>query len=780
MKRNLLRLLERALPLAAALAAAFVLVAKIGYEWSVDRCYSDLDRIYRIGTGLVMNGESGQFNRISGGVAPGFRQYVPGVETATRVTPVFDSGNYLKEDGTVVTAAGGTLAADTSFFAIFDRPVLAGIPAEELAVPGRVMVSRRFAEQLGGIGTAVGRKLRNVSDPDRELTVGGVFEDFPANATLEADVLLSMPSYPRSSTENWLGNDRYAGYVKLYPGVCADSLGGAVRRMQERFQPLEQLKQNGLELWYYLEPLSRAHTSQESVRNTMVLLSVLTFLLLSIALLNYLLSVVSSLVERSRSFATRKCFGAGGREIFALLTRESALTLGLAAGVAALLLAAADPLVRSLLGIGLADLMLPVTVWTMSVILLLLFFLTSFIPARLFLRVPVAAALRTYTDTRRKWKYLLLCGQFVINVFLFGMLAVMVAQYRKVLREDPGYDTRNVYYVYLGTVSPEQAETYASAVRNLPGVSAVEGCSELPFQPSSGNNVWLPDSDAELFNVADQYFGTAGFFDFFRIPMLEGLAPRSSREVAVSRSFVEKMNEFADWSDGAVGRHFLISEHSQQGRDVFTVCGVYEDYLIGTFNRPDERPGIRFYAEGPRSYLSYLLIRTAGEGPAVRESIRKALDNLFEPGREPVVRSYAEEMRHLYDENRKMRDLFLTGCLLSLLISVAGLVGYLSNEASRRSKEVAVRKINGAGTGLIVRMFVADSLKMVLVAAVLGNILTVLAADRYLEQFVHRTGVHPLFLIGADLTVALIAAAAVTWCSWRIAAADPVKSLRSE
>lgn len=62
----------------------------------------------------------------------------------------------------------------------------------------------------------------------------------------------------------------------------------------------------------------------------------------------------------------------------------------------------------------------------------------------------------------------------------------------------------------------------------------------------SGNNIYLPGDDRELFNIADQYAGTKGFFDFFEIPMLEGRVPETIQEVAASRKFVEKMKEFAD------------------------------------------------------------------------------------------------------------------------------------------------------------------------------------------------------------------------------------------
>ena len=84
------------------------------------------------------------------------------------------------------------------------------------------------------------------------------------------------------------------------------------------------------------------------------------------------------------------------------------------------------------------------------------------------------------------------------------------------------------------------------------------------------------------------------------IPFIEGRYPQSPTEIAVSESFVEKMMEFRDWSDGAVGKQVYITEHG-----AVTISGVYKDYRINTLTNQDMRASIKFFGEVGKDYMPY-------------------------------------------------------------------------------------------------------------------------------------------------------------------------------
>ena len=69
------------------------------------------------------------------------------------------------------------------------------------------------------------------------------------------------------SRENWLGNDRYLRYVKLYPGTDPESLTTAIREMQGRHCDLEEVKKAGIDLTYSLVPLMDMHSNSDEVKS---------------------------------------------------------------------------------------------------------------------------------------------------------------------------------------------------------------------------------------------------------------------------------------------------------------------------------------------------------------------------------------------------------------------------------------------------------------------------------------------------------------------------------
>ena len=416
-------ILIKVLSLGVGLAVGIVLIAKVFFELSYDSFYKDIDRVYSIYTWYSQNGDENDYGQVSGAVAVGFMQEVPGVEAGTRTTSVFNGDTYLDEDGNKLKAT--LVCADTCFFKVFDRPILAGNPMKALAKFGTVMVARSFAEKMGGVPECIGRQIYNEDLPDVKLTIEGVFEDFPKNGSLDYDILLSMASYSEWSTTNWLGNDRYRGYVKLAPGVDPATLTDAIRKMQEIHQHIEEIEAQGLQLRYYLKPFIKVHTSSQGVKTQIILLSIVAALLILISLLNYILIVISSLVKRSKEVGVRKCYGAEGKHIYGMLMKEALLHIVLSLALAATIIFAGRGFVENLLGVPFTTLLVPQSIAAIVVLLLFVMVISIVVPAELYKRIPVDAALKNYTENSRRWKLGLLGVQVLINVFLVVMLLII-------------------------------------------------------------------------------------------------------------------------------------------------------------------------------------------------------------------------------------------------------------------------------------------------------------------------------------------------------------------
>ena len=772
-------ILIKVLSLGVGLAVGIVLIAKVFFELSYDSFYRDIDRVYSIWTWYSQNGDEGDFGQVSGAVAVGFMQEVPGVEVGTRTTYAFHKvDTYLDEDGNKLKAS--LVCADTCFFKVFDRPILAGDPVKTLAKFGSVMVSRSFAERMGGVRECIGRQICNRDAASLKFTIEGVFEDFPDNGTLDYDILLSMPTYGEWSTTNWLGNDRYRGYVKLFPGVDPNTLSDAIRKMQEAHQSLEEIEANGLFVKYYLKPFSTFHTSNPDVKTQVILLSIVAALLILISLLNYILIVISSLVKRSREVGVRKCYGAEGRHIYGLLSKESLLHILLSLVLAALIIFAGRGIVENLLGVPFRTLLVPQSVIAIIAVILLVLIISIVVPAELYKRIPVDAALKNYTENSRRWKLGLLGVQILINVFLVVMMLIIGRQYQKVSNSDPGYDYKDLYYVDVFGGDYQENVRAVRTLEGVPGVTGVAACYNLPFAGASGNNVHIPNDDRELFNIADQYFCSDGFFELMNIPFVDGRAPKGEFEIAVDEKFVDKMANFTDWSDGAVGKQVFVTEHAPMTDGgipyYFTITGVYRNYLIGNLRGVDPRPSVLFHGEIDKSYMPHILFKV---DPASLPKVQTALEEALK-GREIEIFSYKEQMRAAYADSRKMRNTLALGALFSLLIALLGLIGFIRDESLRRSKEMAIRKINGATTRDILRVFTGNIFKLSLIMAVLASIGAFFVAHKWLQQFAEKVSLNPLFFISGTLLVLVIVLVVVVLNCLRIAHANPVESLKNE
>lgn len=773
---NILKILS----LGIGLAIGCILIAKVCFESSYDNFYKGLERIYLIKPNYSLRGEVNESDQVSGGIAPGFKKYVPGVESATRTTFLFESEKFYTEEKALVT--GTLVLADTAFFDVFDRKILAGNPKEVLAQKFNVMVSRSFAEKMGGIDKAVGKIIYNEEASKLKFTVGGVYEDFPENGSLYYDILLSMETYPKESTDNWLGNDRYKGYVKLEEGVTPESLDPSIRKMMDNNLPMEELKNSGYKIWCVLSPFHKLHTSEPYVRNLIIILSVVSFVLVLISLMNYMLISISEMVKRSKEIGIHKCYGAEGTNIYCMLIKETSVYLFFSLLLAFLMILGFRQTIEYLLGVSLEALFIKETMIVLCGVILVLFLVSALLPGYLYNKIPVSVAFMNYKENKRKWKLCLLFIQFIINVFLLSFVFIIAAQYDKALNDDPGYNYDNVLYYNVRGVDNVQASRSVEVISSLPEVVDVERAYTLPFDYCSGNNVYLPGGDSELFNIADQYAGTEGFFEFFDIPIIEGRVPAAENEIAVSRSFVEKMKEFTDWNDGPIGKGIYLTEHSDSSAmnlGILTISGVYENYRIGLLNRMDERPSVRFTGKADNEYMPYVLIKVKDINPETINKIQKKLGEVITE-KDMEVFSYEQVMNSMYDDNKKMKNTVLAGSIFSIAIAFLGLVGYVRDEAQRRSKEIAIRKINGATTAEILSLFVAGIMRWLVVAFIIGDALTYYVAGLWLEQFAEKVCLSLLYFLAADLIVAIIVVATVVICSLKISNANPVLSLKNE
>lgn len=148
----------------------------------------------------------------------------------------------------------------------------------------------------------------------------------------------------------------------------------------------------------------------------------------------------------------------------------------------------------------------------------------------------------------------------------------------------------------------------------------------------------------------------------------------------------------------------------------------------------------------------------------------------------PIAFNYLpDHIKGQYDSIRRFRDLVLLAFVSILLITLMGLIGYVNDEVRRRSKEIAIRKVNGAEASDIIKILSNDVAWVALPGVVLGTIGAYFMGQEWLSQFefFRITELMPLLII-STLVVLLIIFGSVIIKSYKIANEDPVKSIKSE
>lgn len=765
------------LSLAVGLAMGLVLIAKVYFEQTFDDFYPDGDRIYHISENFTMKDqeEPGSHSRVSGGVVVGMREEIPEVEAGTRYTDVglADAVFYTTDDRR--TYSGNFILADSCLFDVLPRPVLAGNVKETLSRPMYAIVSKTIADKIGG--DVIGRTIEMDTYPGKVMTIGAVFEDIPENSHYRYDIAISLSSignFMFDGSLNWLGNDRYMAYVRLVKGTTPESIAGSMHEMQARHQPMEKLKEMGVDIFYTLNPLLTIHSADENVKRMSVLLGLLSFALLFTAVMNYILIVISTLVGRSKEVAVYKCYGASGTNITSLMLAETTVHLVISIISAILLVAVCQSVVKELLGTSLTALLS----WQACLLLLgvcvLVYLVAGLIPAQLFARIPVAVAFRNYRESRRNWKLGLLVIQFIACAFLVTLLVIIGRQYTLMVNDNPGYNYENILYCETWGANKERRQQAINELSRIPGVDIVATSSTLPFQGMSGNNVSLPGRDEELFNFADMEDADANYFKLLQIPIIsgKGFDENSAKgDIVVSKSFEEKMAVMCGWTDGAVGKEVRLSQWGAS-----RIVGVYNNIRVSSIANMDERPSVLLYTEEPQNIITVRLHQMSSE---LIQQVTSILEQSM-PDKHIVVIPYSEEMINMYKDSRVFRDSVMIGGIVTLIISLIGLIGYTNDEINRRRAEIAVRRINGATLKDVLRIFLIDILKIAIPAVVLGGVAAYFTALKWQEQFAEKSALTIFLFVGCGVAVMAIILSLVSINSYRVANQNPVDSLKNQ
>ena len=741
--------------LSLGLFISIILFARVALKLSYDTYYQDSERLYVVQTAWDnTNGKKNApspYNIYPTGDALA-RHFPEHVESSTVLNPFI--GNKLKHGSE--TYSSEILAADSLFFQTMGIPLIEG-NALELANPGSIFLSQSFARKIFGSENVMGKTL--LWGDEKEMIVRGIFADIPENATIKPTAVTSISS--TNTRKDWTSGGNFMIFLRMKKEGNSDFINQRTETVLANYLPINDYYKNfGVKgIGVSITPLQGYHIGQGDVMTMIYVMSLLAFVLLFTAAFNYALVSISSLSKRAKAIGVHKCSGAETRNIFGMFFWETLFVVGFSILIAVFLIFNFHEQIEEMTDATLEGMFSAENLWAPTLAILLLFIIGVVLPGRLFSSIPVTQVFRRYTEGKKRWKYPLLFIQFGGTAFLMGFVTVIFYQYQYSMSKDLGWNRERVAFVYHYF---DNLPNTMSNLRNLPYVEGTEVSQTSmleAYQPKS-----IKDNNGNIKFYPRINYCNTDFCQFIGIRLKAGSYPTREGEILVNTEFVEAMG----WSGNGIGE--IVP-------DLGTITGILENYAFA-----DSKKMQPFCLCWNNYEQGNVCLHTRLKEPFEDNLLRlnEDMKKLY-PQSVNQFKSYETSLEEIHHSARIFRNSAMVACITILVITLMGIIGYTNDEVHRKSKEIAIRKVNGAEVSDILRMLCRDIIIIAVPAVLIGTWTSGYIGHLWISaNFKDIIAITPLLYVGVFIVTIGFILITVIIKTWKIANENPVKSIKSE
>jgi putative ABC transport system permease protein len=793
--------------LSLGLAACLLIALYVGHELSYDRWNPNAERIVRPISHINFGSTEYRMAVVSASVGPDCAREMPEVAAFCRFRQY---GSFLikrEGDGQQNFKEENVLFADSAFFQVFPRQVLACEASQALTRPATLALSKSTAEKyFGSVQAAVGQSL--VLENRERWQVSAVFEDLPAATHFKADFLLAMNGNPetKEAPTGWASNNNWETYLLLQPGVTPEAFTPKFEALtrQKMTKTVQQLLGTSLEDFertgqfarYPLQKLTDIHLYSDltvelgangSIQHVWIFGSIAGFILL-IACINFMNLSTARSAGRAREVGVRKSLGSGRGALIRQFLIESgllaAISVALAVGVTAAVLPWFCDLTDRNLTLPLGEPAFWGVLAGATVVVGLLagsypaFFLSAFNAVRV-LKGEVAGL-----GKGGLLRSALVVFQFTASVALITATLLVYRQLNFIQNKRVGFDRSQVVILHDAYALGDKMDAFKNQMQQVPAVESASTSGFLPVPSNrSDQGFWKTPSTTATNSVQMQRWKVD--FDYLRTLGMELANGRNFDRARPADSSTVILNETAARLFGLqgdpVGQKIYTLDEDPGGVPTpedfveMEVIGVVKDFHFASLR---DNIGALCLQLGPARGL--MTFRFKGqETSSVLAALEKNWQSLA-PGQPFSYEFLDDAFAEMYSAEQRVGTIAGVFALLSVLISCLGLFGLASFTTERRTKEIGVRKVLGASVLSITSLLAKDFLKLVVVAIGIASPVAYYFSSQWLADFAYHIDIQWWVFVLAGLVAVLIAFATVSFQSVRAALANPVKSLRSE
>nr|WP_321450490.1 ABC transporter permease [uncultured Carboxylicivirga sp.] len=749
--------------LTLAFTTILYLTSYVIQESSFDKHIKNNDRIYRMLTttqeGSVVENYIITWNKQKMGI----EDAVPEIEELTQV--LRERGSSFKYQNKTIKGKS-SFSASPNFFHVFQFETVYGNLDHALENKNNIVLTETLAHSVFGDQNPVGQQ---VLVDDEMSVVSAVIKDIPGNTHFDFDVVHPMTNEDASYTSL-----EYVTYILFKEGTNYEQ---AAKKCEELYsQKLTKgFADMDLTVGAKMEVLSDIHLNtiatydmKENGNKTLVyFLAILSIAILIIALSNYINLIVAKKDSYVKQVSIQKVNGSKSVELVKQFFIESLLVVTAGFLLAIIIFASINQPVSNFIGVNLMDVAWQSLqfYWVLLLIYLISVLVACSYPAFLLGQIDIKDLIQPKKQRRRSVSYLLVF-QFMLVSFLFIGMITVNKQIHFIENKPKGFTAENV--VNFGPLSDKLNEAWPAIkneISSMPNVAAITGSQAYPGKGGSGQGISYGNQPS--FSIEEARV-QSGYLDVFGIELKAGRFFAHERD---SDSFI--INEAAARK---LGIEDPVGKQVNFWGSQVTIIGVMKDYHYSSLKD-------RILPLMLSNYSGYVWKMSAkldgNNNQQTIASINSVLKK-FDPDYNGTTSYLSDELKKDYAQEHALRRIFYLGTTLGLLIAIIGLLAYAAVLSSLRTKEIGIRKVNGATNGAMIMLLSNNLGKHILIGFLLATPIAWYAMIKWLENFAYKTSISWWIFVAAGFLTLVVSFIAVSWQSWRAATRNPVEALRYE
>lgn len=662
------------------------------------------------------------------------------------------------------------VAVDRNFFTFFNFPLKEGDRDLAIASPGNIVISESAARKHFP-GGAMGEKI-TVDDTD--LFVSGIMYDMPANSHLHADVV-----FPFLGKRDEAYIDSFSTYLKVHEGADIGRLeAGLSSAAYEVADYYKSLEANML-----LEPLADIHFSKHAMfdfavkgdRQITFIFMITALVILIISCVNFINIFISTSFARAKGIGIMKSLGAQRglllRQLYGETFMYALFAVVIGVGLTILALPVFNNVVGSNISVRYDS---PVIYIFCAILLAAITLLAGSFPALYMTRFGIMETLRSRFQPRKVslLQKSLIVFQFTGSIFLLITVIFFGRQISYMINQDLGFDKENIIQVNAKGDFGSNYETLRTELMREPSITDVTMKSGSIIEWNSGSTIKADMHTDEI--LFEQCIVRENYFDFMGMEIVEG--------------------DNALIFDSSIEQNFcIINQRGAQllgleepvdktiiawGNTPFTIKGIVRDAQVRSFHNLSDPQLYRrqWYDEWISSTFFF---KVSGDPTDAIAAIKKSWEAAAP--KQPFEYQFLDDSyRQLYQSEVNARKVLEYAWIITIIITVSGLFAMTYYSIQRRVKEIAIRKINGAGIKDLLLLLNRDITVWVLVSFVIATAISYFFLRNWLGGFVVKASLSPWVFIAAGSLTFAIALLTISGTVWRAANSNPVDSLNRE